>query len=204
MSAETHIFNCRRLLSRTTMYVRAWKPAAPQVTVRFEAKAQPRGALPLITYDHAVTIHLNGEDVLVLHYPSGHTDGDSIVFFPASRVVHMGDEFVTHFPFVDVEAGGSLKGMIDAVEDVIARLPANTKVIPGHGPVSNVSDLRAYLAMLKDTRQAVASALKGGMTLDQMKQARILRPWKAYAGEFVSEDAFLETIYISLSGRINP
>jgi cyclase len=173
-------------------------------SMHFAAEAQPRDALPLITYDHAVTVHINGEDVLVLHYPAGHTDGDSVVFFPASKVVHMGDEFVTHFPFVDVEAGGSLKGMIDAVGDVIARLPADAKVIPGHGRVSNVSDLRAYLTMLKETRQAVASALKDGMTLDQMKRARILDPWKAYAGEFVSEDAFLETLYISLTGRIKP
>jgi cyclase len=170
-------------------------------SMHFETAPQPRGALPLITFDHSVTLHLDGEDVLVLHYPAGHTDGDSIVFFPAAKVVHMGDEFVTHYPFVDVEAGGSLNGMINAVEDVIARLPADAKVIPGHGPVSNVPDLRAYLRMLKETQQAVAGALKDGMTLEQMKQARILEPWNTYAGEFVTADAFLETIYISLTGR---
>lgn len=113
----------------------------------------------------------------------------------------MGDEFVTHFPFVDVEAGGSLNGMIEAVENVIAQVPADVKVIPGHGQVSSLGDLRAYLTMLKATRDTVAHALKSGKTLDQMKQAKILDPWKKYSGEFVSEDAFLETLYISVTGQ---
>ena len=82
-------------------------------SMHFEAKPQPKNALPVITYDRAITLHLNGEDIRVLHFSSGHTDGDSIIFFPKSNVVHMGDEFVTHFPFVDVEAGGSLQGMIN-------------------------------------------------------------------------------------------
>ncbi len=170
-------------------------------SMHFEVKPKPNDALPTVTYDHAVTLHLNGEDIRVLHFPSGHTDGDSIVFFPQSNVVHMGDEFVTHFPFVDIEAGGSLNGMIDAVEKVIAQVSADVKVIPGHGQVSSLTDLRAYLAMLEATRDAVAHALKEGKSLDRMKEARILDPWKNYAGEFVSEDAFLETIYISLTGR---
>jgi cyclase len=168
-------------------------------SIHFEAKPQPKEALPVITYDHAVTLHLNGEDIRVLHFPSGHTDGDSIVFFPKSNVVHMGDEFVTHFPFVDVEAGGSLSGMIDAVENVVAQVPADVKVIPGHGQVSSLDDLQAYVTMLKATRDAVAHALKDGKTLDQMKQAKLLDLWKKYSGEFVTEDAFLETLYISLT-----
>jgi cyclase len=170
-------------------------------SIHFEAKPQPKDALPVITYDRALTLYLNGEDIRVLHFPAGHTDGESIIFFPKSNVVHMGDEFVTHFPFVDVEAGGSLNGMIEAVENVIAQVPADVKVIPGHGQVSSLGDLRAYLTMLKATRDTVAHALKSGKTLDQMKQAKILDPWKKYSGEFVSEDAFLETLYISVTGQ---
>jgi glyoxylase-like metal-dependent hydrolase (beta-lactamase superfamily II) len=170
-------------------------------SIHFAVSPQPQDALPIITYADAITLHLNGEDIRVQHFPSGHTDGDSIVFFPKSHVVHMGDEFVTHFPFVDIEAGGSLNGMIDAVEKVIARVPADVKVIPGHGPLSSLDDLRAYLSMLQATRDAVALALKAGKTLEQMKRAKVLDPWHKYAGEFVSEDAFLETIYISLTGQ---
>jgi cyclase len=170
-------------------------------SLHFVAKPQPEDALPIITFDHEITLHLNGEDIRVEHFPSGHTDGDSIVFFPKSNVVHMGDEFVTHFPFIDVEAGGSLNGMIDAVEKVIAQVPADVKVIPGHGPLSSLDDLRAYLMMMKATRDAVQQALNEGKTLDQMKQAKLLDPWKKYSGEFISADVFLETLYNSVTGQ---
>ena len=121
----------------------------------------PKEALPIITFDHDVTVHLNGEDIRALHFPAGHTDGDSIIFFPKSNVVHMGDDFVTYgFPFIDVDSGGSVNGMIEGVEKAIAQLPPDVKVIPGHGPVSNLEDVRAYLKMLKDTRDTVQAALQ--------------------------------------------
>jgi glyoxylase-like metal-dependent hydrolase (beta-lactamase superfamily II) len=170
-------------------------------SVHIDAKPAAKEALPIITFDHDVTVHLNGEDIRALHFPAGHTDGDSIIFFPKSNVVHMGDDFVTYgFPFIDVESGGSIDGMIDGVEKAIAQLPTDVKIIPGHGPVSNLDDVRAYLAMLNATREAVAMQMKDGKTVDQMKQAKILEPWKKYSGEFISADAFIETLYNSLSG----
>ena len=173
-------------------------------SLHFEDKPQPKGALPIITFDHDVTVHLNGEDIRALYFPAGHTDGDSIIFFPKSNVVHMGDDFVTYgFPFIDVVAGGSIDGMIDGVEKVLAQVPPDVKIIPGHGSVSSVQDVRIYLEMLKSTRDAVAKALHEGKSLDQMKQARLLDPWKKYSGEFVNEDAFLETLYDSLTGQKN-
>src|SRR5712692_8695768 len=173
-------------------------------SIHIEHKPQPKGALPIITFDHDVTVHLNGEDIRALHFPAGHTDGDSIIFFPKSNVVHMGDDFVTYgFPFIDVDSGGSIDGMIDAAEKVIRELPADVKVIPGHGPVSNLDDVLHYLTMLKETRDLVQKALAQKKTLDQMKQAKILDPWKKYSGEFISEDAFLETLYNSLTGQKN-
>ena len=151
-----------------------------------------------------MTVHLNGEDIRALYFPAGHTDGDSVIFFPKSNVVHMGDDFVTYgFPFIDVDSGGSIDGMIDGVEKVIGQVPADVKIIPGHGPISSVADVRAYLDMLKGTREAVAKAIKDGKTLDQMKQAKLLDPWKKYAGDFINADAFLETIYNSLTGQKN-
>jgi cyclase len=173
-------------------------------SVHFDAKPQPLEALPILTFDHDVTLHLNGEDIRALYFPAGHTDGDSIIFFSKSNVVHMGDDFgVYGFPFIDVDSGGSINGMIDAVEKVIAMLPPDAKVIPGHGRVSSVDDMRAYLKLLKDTREVVQNALKQGKTLDQMRQAKILDPWKKYSGGFISEDAFLETLYNSLTGQKN-
>ena len=171
-------------------------------SVQFDAKPQPPEALPIITFEHDVTVHLNGEDIRALHFPSGHTDGDSIIFFQKANVVHMGDDFVTYgFPFIDVDAGGSVKGMIDAVDKMIAQLPPDVKIIPGHGPVSNLDDMRAFVKMLKETTAAVEKALKEKKTLDQMKQAKILEPWKKYDGDFIKADAFIETLYNSLTNK---
>ena len=173
-------------------------------SIHMDVKPSPKEALPIITFDHDVTVHLNGEDIRALYFPAGHTDGDSIIFFPKSNVVHMGDDFVTYgFPFIDVDSGGSINGMIEGVEKVIGQVPADVKIIPGHGPVSSVDDVRAYLTMLKATRDVVAKALQEGKSLDQMKQAKLLEPWKKYSGDFIKDDAFLETLYNSLSGQKN-
>jgi len=173
-------------------------------SVKFEHKPAAKGALPIITFDHDVTVHLNGEDIRALHFPAGHTDGDSVIYFPKSNVVHMGDDFVTYgFPFIDVDGGGSIDGMISGVEGAIAQLPADVKVIPGHGPVSNLDDVHVYVKMLKDTRAVVQDGLAKKMTLAQMKEKKILGPWKKYSGDFISEDVFLETLYNSLTGQKN-
>jgi cyclase len=173
-------------------------------SIHMENKPRPLGALPIITFDHDVTVHLNGEDIRALHFPAGHTDGDSVIYFPKSNLVHMGDDFVTYgFPFIDVDGGGSIDGMIAGVEGAIASLPADVNVIPGHGNVSTLGDVHAYVQMLKDTRAAVHDALQKRMTLAEMKEKKILDPWKKYSGDFVSEDVFLETVYNSLTGQKN-
>src|SRR5712664_23289 len=167
-----------------------------------ENKAAEKAALPIITFEHDVTVPLNGEDIRALHFPAGHTDGDSIIFFPKNNVVHMGDDFVRYgFPFIDVASGGSVQGMIDAMEKATAQLPADVKVIPGHGALSNLDDVRSYTKMLRETCAAVQKALNGHKTLDQMKQEKILAPWAKWKGDFVNEDAFIETLYNSLTGH---
>jgi cyclase len=169
-----------------------------------ESKPQAAGALPIITFDHQVTVHLNGEDIRALHMPSGHTDGDSVIFFPKSNVVHMGDDFVTYgFPFVDINSGGSVRGMIDAIDKVIAQVPADVKVIPGHGAISNVEEMKKFQQMLKDTLATVQTAMKQGKTLDQMKQEKILAKWDSYGSgdKFIKTDMWIETIYDDLSGK---
>lgn len=162
-------------------------------------RPQPTDALPVLTFDHDLTLHINGEDVRVTHFPAAHTDGDTTVYFSKSHVLHTGDLFVTYgFPFIDLDSGGTLDGTIDALEKIIAEMPADVKVIPGHGPVSNLDDIRAFLNMLKDTRSAVQSAIDHGQTLEQMQQAKLLSPWNQYSG-ILGEDAFLKMLYASLS-----
>jgi cyclase len=171
-------------------------------SIKMEVKPAPKPALPIITFEHEVTVHLNGEDIRALHFPSGHTDGDSIIFFPKNNVVHMGDDFVRYgFPFIDLASGGSVQGMIDATEKATAQLPADVKVIPGHGALSNLDDVRAFTKMLKETSTVVQKALNDRKTLEQMKQEKVLAPWDKFSGSFVNSDAFIETLYNSLTGH---
>jgi cyclase len=170
--------------------------------VKFESKPAAKDALPIITFDHDVTVHLNGEDIRALHFPHGHTDGDSVIFFPKSNVVHMGDDFVTYgFPFVDLAGGGSVAGMIAALEEIVPKLPADVKVIPGHGPVSNLDDVRRYVAMLKDTMAVVEKGIKQGKSMDQLKQENVLAPWQKWSGDFITSEQWLVTLYNDLTGK---
>jgi cyclase len=171
-------------------------------SIKMDVKPAEKAALPIITFEHDVTVHLNGEDIRALHFPAGHTDGDSVIFFPKNNVVHMGDDFVRYgFPFIDVSSGGSVQGMISAMEKATAQLPADVKVIPGHGQLSNLDDVRAFVQMLKETSAVVEKALKQHKTLEQMKKEKILDPWeKKWSGDFVKADAFIETLYNSYTG----
>jgi cyclase len=170
-------------------------------SMKMDQPANPREALPVITFQHDVTLHVNGEDIRALHAPSGHTDGDSIVFFPKSNVVHFGDDFVRYgFPFIDINGGGSSKGMIAGLESAIAQLPADVKVIPGHGAIATLADVRGYVQLLKDTRAVVEKAVKAGKTLEQMKAEKVLAQWQKFSGPFVTTDLFIETLYNELTG----
>jgi cyclase len=170
-------------------------------SIKMEVKPAPKAALPIITFDHDVTVHLNGEDIRALHFPAGHTDGDAVIFFPKNNVVHMGDDFVRYgFPFIDVASGGSVQGMIAAMEKTSAELPPDVKVIPGHGALSNLDDVRAYVKMLKETSAAVQKGIDAHQTLAQMQQEKILEPWSKWSGDFIDQNKFLETLYNSLTG----
>ena len=166
----------------------------------YEQKPAGKGALPVITFEQDVSVHLNGEDIRALHFPAAHTDGDVVIYFPKANVVHMGDVYVRYgFPFIDVEAGGSVQGMIKACEGATAKLPADVKIIPGHGKLSNVTEVRAYVKMLRETSAVVAQALKEGKSLDQMQKEHLLAPWKQLANRNISENGFLETLFASLT-----
>jgi len=123
-------------------------------SIHMDNKPVDKGALPIITFDHDVTVHLNGEDIRALFFPAGHTDGDSIIFFPKSNVVHMGDDFVTYgFPFIDVDSGGSINGMIDGVEKVIAQVPPDVKITcRGSQPVRSATVRRACSSAARAAR----------------------------------------------------
>lgn len=161
----------------------------------------PRHALPLITFDQSVSVHLNGEELRGIHFPSGHTDGDTVVFFKGSNVVHMGDDFFNGmFPFIDLAGGGSIKGYLAAGEAVLKQLPADVKIIPGHGPVATRADLESYLAMLKETVAVVQKGIAEGKTLEQLKSAKVLAKWDKLSWAFITTDKYVEQLYTGLKG----
>lgn len=155
----------------------------------------PKEALPIVTFNDRATVHLNGEDIRAIHFPNGHTDGDSVIFFPKSNVVHMGDDFVTYgFPFVDVKNGGSVSGMIAGVEKVLTMVPSDVKVIPGHGPLSSPADVRKFVDMLKETRTLVAKAAADGKTSEQMKSDHLLAKYEDLGKGFIKTDAWIDLL----------
>ncbi|HVT57899.1 MAG TPA: MBL fold metallo-hydrolase [Thermoanaerobaculia bacterium] len=173
---------------------------AAEQTIRGQKLAPaPKEALPVVTYDDHVSVHFNGEEIKIVHYPHGHTDGDSIVFFTGSNVVHMGDDFFAgRFPFVDLESGGSVQGLIDNVGKVLAMLPPDVKVIPGHGPLSTRDDLKRFHTMLVETTDLVRRALQAGKSLEQIQTAGLPESWKEWGQGFLDAKSWLQTIHDSL------
>jgi cyclase len=179
-----------------------------QENVRSRLKAAPasgpeiKGGLPIITFNERASVHVNGEEIRAIHFPHGHTDGDSVIIFTQANVVHMGDDFVTYgFPFVDTKSGGSVSGMIAGVEKVLAMIPADAKIIPGHGPLSTTADMRQFVDMLKETRALVADAAKAGKTTQQMKDEHLLGKYQAMGKGFIKAEGWIDTLYADVTSR---
>jgi glyoxylase-like metal-dependent hydrolase (beta-lactamase superfamily II) len=164
--------------------------------------ASPKEALPVITFDQSLSVHFNGEDIRAIHFPHGHTDGDSVIFFSASNVVHLGDDFFAgRFPFVDLESGGSVEGLIKNIGELVSKIPADAKLIPGHGPISTLDDLKSYHRMLQQTTEIVRGKIAAGKTLDQIKSEGLPDEWKPWGTGFIKTDRWVETIYKSLTAK---
>ncbi len=160
----------------------------------------PRFALPVITFNDTATLHINGEEIRAVHFPHGHTDGDSIVWFEKSNVVHLGDDFFNGvFPFIDLENGGSVQGLISNLEQILPQVKPDTKIIPGHGPLATPADLKVYIAMLKDCRAIVEDGVRHKKTLEQMKKEHVLSKYGKYDWEFAKSDDFIEVLYKDLT-----
>jgi len=165
--------------------------------------ASPKKALPMITYDKSVTFHENGQEIKVFHIADAHTDGDSVIHFKDANVIHMGDIFFNPgYPFVDVTNGGSINGMITAVEDILMICDDKTKIIPGHGPIGDKASLEAYWIVLRKSRDIVAALMDQGKSLDQIIQADPLAEIvkKNKLGIFPS-DKFIEMVFRSLEKK---
>lgn len=176
--------------------------AAGYKTPEREKKPAPKEALPIITFNDRATVHLNGEDIKAIHFAQGHTDGDAIIYFTKSNVIHMGDDFVTYgFPFVDMQSGGTVTGLLDAVEKVMKTAPAGAKIIPGHGPISTVADMKPFVDMIRETRAKVEAGVKAGKSLEQLQKDKVLAGYEKWSGDFINSDKWIETLYHDLTDK---
>jgi cyclase len=168
-----------------------------------DVPAAPRDALPSVTFDDTLTLHLNGDRLALLHVPGAHGDGDLIAWWDTANVVHVGDAYYAGgYPFVDSANGGSLAGMVAALETVLSRADARTVIVPGHGPVSNRAELTAYRDMLVAVGRRVRELVEQGKNLDEVLEAQPTAEYdERYGAGAVSAERFVRNLYADLSGR---
>ena len=161
----------------------------------------PAAALPVITFTDAVTFHWNGETIRVHHVADAHTDGDAIIHFTDADVLHLGDTYFNGFyPFIDTSSGGTIDGMIAAADRALALADADTKIIPGHGPLSNRAELITYRNMLADVRDRVAALIDEGKTRDEVVAARPTADLDAEWGDgFLQPDVWIGLVFDSMN-----
>lgn len=165
--------------------------------------APPAAALPIITFGDTVTFHLNGQILHVFHVEQAHTDGDSVIHFREANVIHAGDTYFNGiYPFIDTEHGGSLDGMIEVTERILAIADGATQIIPGHGPLSHRAELVTYRQMLLDVRSRTRTALQQGMTLANFIASKPTADYDNTWGKgFLSPEKFLTIVYQDLASR---
>jgi len=168
-----------------------------------KTKPDPRIALPVVTFTSDVTFHLNGDEIYVQHAPSAHTDGDAIVHYRKSDVVHMGDiMFNKLYPFIDTSSGGTVEGVIAAVDRVLQVTSERTRIIPGHGPLATRADLQTYRNMLATISGRIGEQLRAGRTLEQVAASKPTAEFDAVWGNgFLKPDKFIEMLYKNLQKR---
>ena len=169
-----------------------------------KSKPYPTHALPSVTYTSSMGLHINDENIEILHLPNGHTDGDSIVFFETENVVHLGDHFFSGmFPFIDVDTGGNVLGMARNIQAVLSRIDASTKIIPGHGPLSTKTDLYAFLNMLLGTTEEVENMMEAGLDITAMQSKGLSSKWDEWKKRsFLNEKVWIGIIHASLQNGL--
>lgn len=161
----------------------------------------PKAALPVITFTRDITFHLNDEETRIFHVKEAHTDGDAVVFFEKANVIHTGDIYFSGmYPFIDKSSHGSVDGVIKAARHILDIINDDTKVIPGHGPLSNKAELAVYVEMLVSLRAKMSAYISKGKTLEEIKQIGPSKDFDAkWGGGFLSPDKFTQILYEDLS-----
>ena len=165
--------------------------------LKHKTPASPPLALPVVTFNDSLSLHVNGEELRGYHTPQAHTDGDTVVVFKKANVIHTGDLFFHGiYPFIDLDSGGSVNGLIAAVDKVLELSDEKTRIIPGHGKVTDEAALAAYRKMLVDTSSRVRLLVKEGKSLAEAQAAKPNADYDAtLAWDFISADFFVHTLY---------
>ena len=165
-----------------------------------ETPPAAKEALPVVTYGQGMRFHINGDTINLMFLGGGHTDGDSVVIWEEKNVVHMGDLYfkINGYPFIDTNSGGNVYNAMQSLDLVIAMIDDETKVIPGHGPMSDKSELVAYRAMIGEAVSRVEALNEQGMTLEEAVAAKPLDGIDRGEGGFISADAFVGAIWRSI------
>ncbi len=171
-----------------------------------DEKNTEQSGLPIITFDNKMNLHLNGDDILVVHVRNAHTDGDALIFFPNSNVLHTGDTFFNGmFPYIDLKSGGSVAGDIQAAKTGLMLINAETKIIPGHGPIASYADYEKYLKMLEGIETNVKASIALGKSREDIVADESLT--NEYVTDAAAEKSFINgpkirgTYFDSLSAK---
>lgn len=160
----------------------------------------PAEGLPVITFADSLSIHFNGEEIRAIHLPGGHTDGDIVVWFSQSNVVHMGDLFFNGmFPFIDYGSGGDVSQFTENVGAVLDRIPENVRIIPGHGPVGDIADLRRFHTMLTETIAIVRGHIEAGKSLEDIQAEETFDDYPGWGDVFITAPQWIALIHASLT-----
>jgi cyclase len=164
--------------------------------INLKSKPEPKDALPVLTFSSDMSFHINGEEVRAIHMPAAHTDGDAVVHFTKSDVVHMGDIYFNGFyPFIDAESGGSADGVVAACDRVLAIATEKTRIIPGHGPLSNAAELKGFRDMVATISGRVKALVAQGKSLDDIKAAKVSADYDEKWGKgFIKPERFAEML----------
>lgn len=171
-------------------------------TTKEGQKPKPKEAIPVITFNDKLNITINGESVAVFHVANAHTDGDALFYFTESNVLHTGDTYFNgRFPYIDLDSGGSVNGYIEAVKRGLIIIDENTKIIPGHGKVSNLEEYKVFLNMLETLRDKTQKAIDNGKSEEEVKlDNSITDTYDAlgYGSGFINSEKVRLTFYRSL------
>ena len=190
------------IVAHDNVYKRLSSEQFIQLLNNRKVPAMPKAGLPMVTFSDSVTFRVNGDEITAYRIPAAHTDGDVLVRFKNANVIHTGDVFAAYrYPFIDVENGGSVKGVIAAMDRLLPTLDDNTKVIPGHGPLSGKKDVIAFREMIVKVSSRVETAAKQKKTVDQVVALKPTREYDDVWGKYRKPDQFAEILYYGYAPR---